>query len=306
MGDDGLLTFDRASEKFWPRAALDDELMHNADLDIEALFTVHVVGRDGAPAWLHTHGLSRIGAKDFDILDPSKDVVQMRGFDLLRAIAFAIVEGNAASGGTYEIQQPGGEVRFVNVADFTRGAALIWTELRAMDDDSHNEQRFILCEPARGFFARWSRRIEPAHFLTREIPDNVLIHFSTAATNLMAERARQTYSVFRGLADELAVMEIPMLVKIGYRTDHAGDTDHREHMWFTVNECHDASIEATLENDPVDLQRFRRGQRGLHPVEALTDWMILSPAGTITPRDLSRMRVLRRHKGEILRALKRT
>src|SRR5687768_3851555 len=41
MGDDGVVAIDHASLRMWSKDALDDELCHDADLDIEALYTLH-------------------------------------------------------------------------------------------------------------------------------------------------------------------------------------------------------------------------------------------------------------------------
>src|SRR5207248_2514776 len=76
--------------------ALDDELCHDADLDIESLYTLHAVtgdeAGDEAVIWLHSHGLAEIGLFDFDVLRPSEDLLG-RGRDALRAVAFAILDG---------------------------------------------------------------------------------------------------------------------------------------------------------------------------------------------------------------------
>ena len=62
------------SELFWSPAMLDDELAHDADLDVEALYTIHASTTTAARSrvyWLHTHGLEALGAFDIDVLRPS-------------------------------------------------------------------------------------------------------------------------------------------------------------------------------------------------------------------------------------------
>jgi len=73
MGDDGVGAMDHLSMQMWSRAKLDDELMHDADVDVDALYTVHAVTADGETcSWLHSHGLAEIGAYDFDVVHPSR------------------------------------------------------------------------------------------------------------------------------------------------------------------------------------------------------------------------------------------
>jgi len=41
MGDDGVVAVDHTAQRFWPPEALDDEIAHDADLDVESLYTIH-------------------------------------------------------------------------------------------------------------------------------------------------------------------------------------------------------------------------------------------------------------------------
>ncbi|HVU64135.1 MAG TPA: DUF4026 domain-containing protein, partial [Phycisphaerales bacterium] len=104
MADDGLVLMDHQSMQGWGKDRLDDELMHDADLDVEALYAVHGVTEDDpkkedepACLWMHTHGLGELGAFDFDIIRPHAELNTVRGADLLRSMAFAILEGKLAA-----------------------------------------------------------------------------------------------------------------------------------------------------------------------------------------------------------------
>ncbi len=131
MADDGLAVVDHVASSIWSRPALEDEMCHDADLDVGGIYALHAVAPDDAAdmqqdeegppiIWLHTHGLAEIGFFDFDILHPSPDLLGP-GVDTLRAIAFAIVEGAVtASTPEFELAYPGGAVRFVPTAAYTR------------------------------------------------------------------------------------------------------------------------------------------------------------------------------------------
>lgn len=307
MEDGGLAVLDHTSQKIWSRAALDDELCHDADLDIEAIFTLHAVDDQEAERvrWLHTHGLAELGAFDFDILDPSEHLLMHGGMELLRAFAFAILEGRAkASAASFEIAQPGGVVRFVEVTDFNKHAnPELVEELRDVDDADHNQQRSILCEPeGRNLLSFFRKKIRPSTYLSGDIDDGTIIHFSNEATALMANRARNTYERFRSLAEELARFEFPVLAKLGYQVDDGGE-NNKEHLWFEVHELGARSIDGTLSNQPYNIERLNHGDRGEHPADLLTDWTIFTPFGPITPRFSMPVRVLREHGDEICEKL---
>jgi hypothetical protein len=315
MGNDGVVAIDHTAQRFWPREALEDELAHDADLDIESLYTLHAVtaeheGDDEDEAevvWLHSHGLAEIGLFDFDVLRPSDDVLG-RGRDVLRAVAFAIVEGAVARNTPrFSLMGPGGDVRLVDVREFVRRAGRALNDLRTGADEDHNRDRTVLCDVAGGLLGRLFGRLTLARVLSDEMPEEMIVPFSTAATNLMAERARGTYLQFRQLAGEFAEFEFPVIAKLGYRVD-GGGPDERAHLWFEVNELGDDRLDGTLASEPVGIERMRKGQRGWHKVDLLTDWAIVTPLGMITPRYTVPARQIRGNRDrfrQLMRAARR-
>jgi hypothetical protein len=108
----------------------------------------------------------------------------------------------------------------------------------------------------------------------------------------MARRAGQMLPLLRELVAELAERQVMPLVKLGYRTD-SGAADDREHLWFQVHGFQRDQVDATLVNQPFHIARLQKDQRGLHPLELLSDWAILTPFGTINPRQTRTLRDLR-------------
>jgi hypothetical protein len=278
---------DHVSGTFWTRPALDDELSHDADLDVESIFLIHAVTDEESEevTWFHTHGLGELGRFDFDILNPHREFVDHCS-DFTRAMAFAILDGHATPGTSdFEVGHPLFPMNLVPVAEFTGQAGPEAVALRDDPDGGHTEDRVVICEPGGG--GRLGRMLgrtalRPARGFGRPLPDNVVLHFSNGATELMAERARKTYPVMQEITDELAEFELPTLVKIGYVVD-GGGPDEREHLWFMVHEVRPDTIDATLVNQPYDISRMNEGDRGEHPVDQLTDWLILTPFGPINP-----------------------
>jgi uncharacterized protein YegJ (DUF2314 family) len=305
MGSRGLVGEDHLAQSFWSRSALEDELHHDAPLDVSALFTIHIVGDEGKdPYWLHSHGLKEIGFVDFDILAPHPSCHRV-GYDALRALAFAIAEGQlVADSGPQELVRPGGTVQLVSARRFrSRVPADQWALWRQAVDDQHLEGHAIVCDPARrSWLGLGARPPRPSRFFSREFPDEGLIQFSNQASALMAERARNTYPVFRALREELAEFSLPAMIKLGYVVDGGSDND-REHLWFEVHDCRDGEVDATLVNQPFHIERMKAGDRGQHSMDLVSDWAILSPFGSITPAFGKALRDARTRKDELRRVL---
>lgn len=302
LGEDGVMVLDIASELPWSRAALDDELAHDAELDIEALYCLHAVTDDMTgdhPArWLHSHGLAELGRFDLDIVAPHPEFVEACS-EPIRAIATMILEGDVAPDqGQFTFGQPGGDGRMVPADAFMRDADPGMAALR--DAEHHDERRSVLCEPTGRKVLGFGRgdRPEPLHLAQRPPPDQFVIYFPTATTDLMAERARATIEVLRAAMAEFAEFEPVAVVKLGYPTDGEG----KEHLWFTAHSIGETTIDATLENRPfaVDLAP---GERADRPLELLTDWTLLTPGGPLTPRSMIAARRVREHADEIRAAM---
>jgi hypothetical protein len=297
MLTDGVIAFDDASMLFWSQSMLDDEIAHTADLDIESLYAIHAVHdaqQSTRVVWLHTHGLEELGAFDVDVLQPSSMFVDNCG-DPIRALAFAALEGAIAQNcDRFPLAHPGGDVRLVPVDRFHAEAAPEHQRLRE-PDPVHSGRRAVVCEPVGGLFSRWRTRPVPSRYLSSLATDGFVVPFSTAATALMSERARQTLPVFSALKEEFASLDLPAAVKLGYAVDGGSPTDG-EHLWFIVHRVLGDKVDATLANAPHRVASLRAGQRAEFGLERLTDWMIQSPEGSMTPRNVSAARRLRANR----------
>lgn len=294
-GDDGVAAMDGIAQRFWSIAALDEELAHDADPDVETLFTLHAISDNGEPCrWVHSHGLSEIGHFDFDILRPAEELFTTAR-DTFRAIAYAIVLGKWQMGErAARLVHPGGVVAVVDADEFMRKTDRCFRELRDADE-GHNQNRVVLCEPRTGRLSRWLGRHRPSQFLSSPMGDGTMVLFPNQASGLMADRARASYPLMRRLLKELLAAGCPCktIVKLGYRVDGAEGPTDREHMWFSVNGLRSDSIDATLESSPHAIARMKLGDRATHDPDLLSDWLIFTPAGTVTPRDATAARRVR-------------
>jgi uncharacterized protein YegJ (DUF2314 family) len=309
MGRDGVACLDHLAERFWSRTELKDELSHGADLDIGSLYTTHMVAADGdysedeeAPIqWYHSHGLASLGLWDFDIIAPG-DPYHAGFFDHGRVLAFGMLAGDAKPGATYSITSRG-TVTLVDAKQFQSKASGKWTGMRD-DDEDHRDRRVVLCEPGGTLSRLLGRGIEPSRWLRKELDESSMHQFTTEASQLMADRARNTFSQLKKIEEETRELERMVLVKIGYKIDGAeADDTASEYMWHEVHGFGDETVDATLLNQPHAVSGVNQGDRREHGLEELSDWSIMSPLGMMTPRYQTPLRVFRENREEILAAL---
>jgi hypothetical protein len=301
MGDDGIAALDNQSQLFWTRGALDDELQHDADLDVDGIYCFHAVTDDRGDddespiPWVHTHGLGELGAYDFDILDCHPDLASGTGADGLRAVAFAVLEGVVKPGAEFPLKFPGKSIRAVDAAEFQARASPAWLAKRG-DDGTHQSRRVVLCESGAGFLGRLFGKGGPTPYKGfMESPEGCVFHMSDAATELSAERARLTLSLFGRFKEEFAEFEPMTLAKIGCKTSTGG----REHPWFVIETVAGEALTGTCANDPIDIPGLKNGDRVTKPVADLTDWVVMLPMGTLNPRSMRVARFIRSHLPEM-------
>jgi uncharacterized protein YegJ (DUF2314 family) len=308
MGDEGVGVADHASMLFWTRQALDDELCHGAPLDVNQLHTIHAVygekaprNEDGEPVaeWVHTHGLAELGGWDFDVLRPSAACLESSLPELMRALAFASLEGIVKPGAVLRLSSLGG-VRFIDAAEFQRSGLGMDILVREGGND-HTDRRVIVCEPAKkGLLGIRARTPLGASLFRLDDYEGILIAFSDEATDLMARRARDTIGVFASFLDEFADLHLPALVKLGLETSDGG----REHPWFLVERVAGGMVHGTCANEPFDIPNLHEGDQGAWPAELASDWTIQSPVGTLTPRSMRAAADIRANREQIARFMR--
>lgn len=303
MGDDGLVAVDHTAQAFWSRADLDDELAHDAELDVLSLFTVHSVSDEaGRVSWMHSHGLHEIGHFDFDLIEPSPDLDNVGAWDLIRALAFAIVEGNAeVSGAPFKLVGGAPPVRFVPSKHFRAQSGAEHSSWVEMLDDGHLAGHAVVCEPDSKLLGLFARKARPSRWLSGPLGEDMPLQFSDSASDLMARRARATWKMFHDARGELEGLELPFLAKLRYEDISKGSA---EHLWFEVHSINADTMDATLVNEPFGEIGIALRQRATHDLARLSDWAIVTPFGMVTPRSTRQLRQLRERRVELAEILR--
>jgi hypothetical protein len=231
-----------------------------------------------------------MGFVDFDVRRPAEELTTNQ-FDLLRSIAFLIVEG--ASSGPIEPVAGAGPVVLVDSNTFMRSAAAADVELR--DASLHSDRRVVCCDSGSpGLVGRFfgAKPVRPSRLLSQGMVEGKhLILFSDLSTDLTATRARESLSLLEPFREEFEDLQCTALVKMGYPTDSG--RGGREHLWFEVHGMTSDRIDATLVNAPFDIAAMKVGERAERPAELVTDWAMVTPLGQLTPRSLELARKLR-------------
>lgn len=285
-----LAAVDTWAQKAWSRDALDEELSHEADLDVSALYKVHAVASGyGTDVWLHTHGLAELGLVDFDVLRAAQPLL---GVDdtAIRALAWAIVEGRLQAGGPpFALASPDGDVQLVAVADFTAQASPEDLALRGDPADaSHNLDRGVVCEPRVEELAPYLPAV-PAGLLSREPSPHQIMTFSRDASQRMAERARATLPSAVRVREAYRDLDLALLVKVGMETSRGG----LEHVWVKAGAVGSQLLEGELVVDPHDVPALRRGSSVRLPIDRASGWHLMTPFGHATPHATGALRRLR-------------
>jgi hypothetical protein len=297
MPEDAVLAVDLGSGRPWSKAGLDAELEHGAPLDPASLYVYHTVkGEDGRVNWIHTHGLAEFGGFDLDILRPN-EFVESGADEVLRALAFAMLEGKIEEKTeSFHLAGPDGDVSLVPAREFMETASAEDRALRETDGrpgKPHQARRAVVCDPLRGELSG-TNRPRPSRFLAERADAGMRFSWTDAADELMALRAQKTRSVLGSVLEEFA--SVPLTAKVRLSFPRATSATP-EQLWFEVHSMHcdsvDCTVDSTLLDEPSDVVDMHRGLRAVQSLSRVSDWLVSTPAGTVTPRSTLPIRLLR-------------
>ncbi len=285
LGNDGIDALDIAAMQFWTKEMLDDELCHDADADINAVHLVHGVQNDDGSVWAHTHGLAPLGGPDIDLLRP--DIGMM---ELLRSVVFRVLEGEVPVEEPSFMQVgPSHVVVAVPVEHFHALGRREDIMLRS-DDEFHNSARVVLCDPPGRIDRVLKRKLRPSSVFTGKRPVAAM-PLTEQASDIISDRAKAALPMLRRMREEFAGYDSIVGLKMGIPTD---DGESREHMWFELHELGAETARAMLMNRPFQVSTMTQGETYEIELTKLSDWIMQTPAGPISPSSTAPARMLRR------------
>lgn len=253
------------------------------------LYTVQAVSDQSDCVWLHSHGLSRCGLTELEILNSNKEMYQTH-YSIIETFANRMLEMDKP----LEAEEP------LLLARLSEDISLIavfvdWEEAVDFYDEemlggkkdrkeSHNQNTSAV-------FVYQSQedyengRISPVYIYDDILKENPIYLISTKETERMKTLAAERLSyVHRALADK----ENHILVKLGLTVDeeYRTESNSKEHIWFELLELKNNQISAKLTQEPYYISGLHEGDVGSYACDQITDWLIFTPERRLTPDDV--------------------
>ena len=273
-----VLVLDASASTTRPASWLANVLASSVPPAPTALYSVHAVHDDPkGPVWVHTHGLTRCGAIELELLDvPANEVETFQ--PLIDAVAAMFIEHGPPPPG--EPFVAGRDLELV-WRPWPEAARKVCGPGRAKHrDDAHCIPSGVLLAPKKGFVGR--KLVSPTIYAS-VLRDNPMLYLSTMETERMGLLAMERLPQLRALFERHCERrDVRVLVKLGFPMDE-GDETQREHLWFEVHGFDDERVDATLLNAPYHIAALNAGDRGHYPLSRLSDFAVVTSEGQHGP-----------------------
>lgn len=244
--------------------------------------------------WLHTHGLNRCGRPELEVLDSNKENYQEH-YNVLETLANRLLEDEEIPefGSPYFLAYVAeGMPLVVTLIDWAEAVELYEPDMLGGKKDrqeSHNgDTCVIFVYPSRE--SADEGKFYPLDIYDKLMKDNPVFMISNEETARMRAQAVERISY---LLEASQNRENHLLVKLGLCVDEEYRTqdNEREHIWFEVLEVSGDRFTAKLTQEPYYIKGIHEGYTAQFGPEDVTDWLIYTPEGRISPDDVYRLSV---------------
>ena len=262
------------------------------------LYSIHAVSNQEGEVWLHTHGLTRCGGIDLEILGLTID--NFRAFEsVLLSLSERIVTNSELEDEEvpiYTAQLTQDQVLITTWIGYKRALSLYpQISLGTEEDreDSHNENRGVLfCYPTEEEYR--NHQFVPIDRYEKILEDNPIIYYTAEETERMRLLATERFCYLEELyqrGDEEQVI----LIKVGLEVDetYVQNGDEKEHLWFQADQIDSKRgvFHGTLTQEPYFIEGFHEGDEKELSFTQMTDWIVFSKQyGEITPDTVYQMK----------------
>lgn len=294
MLPDALAVIDDSSEKIlsgrWVALAAESEVPPAP----RYLYTAQAVSGEEDCVWLHTHGLNRCGRPELEVLASTKDNYQEH-YNVLETLANRILEDEEVPefGSPYFLAYVAeGMPLVVTLIDWEEAVELYEPDMlggkRDRKDGHDRDTCVVFVYPSQESADKGE--FYPLDIYDKFMKENPVFMISNEETNRMRAQAVERISY---LFDAAADQDNHILVKIGLLVDeeHKTQDNEREHIWFELLEVSGDRFQAKLTQEPYYIKDMHEGFVGEYGPEDVTDWLIYTPEGRISPDDVYRLSV---------------
>jgi hypothetical protein len=237
------------------------------------LYAIHEM-EGAAGMWLHTHGLTRLGIPEIELLGLNPSDVQ-EGYDLIDAVVDVIFGGG-------EPDQDGiitvGEDLEVRLVPFKEATALLPPEVLAsrseheVEEEDHRDPRIVIVARDRN---------DTPHEVLERLGNDAVLFKSREETDRQRRLALERFGIFGQLFAIRRHDGWRFHAKLGFVRE--GDPRVCEHLWFEVRDLKPGELRGVCLNEPVDGLTIHEGDEGWFKLDQLTDWLVVSPQGNFDP-----------------------
>ena len=245
----------------------------------EALYAVHV-SLGAAGAWVHTHGLERLGLPELELWGVVEEDT---------AAAEALLHGvaGALSGGVVPddsgVLSAGHDLslRLLTLEDALRDfpAEVVASrrEHESDEDGGHQGPRLVLAD---------LDLAEPPIASLDRVAGSAAFYKPRAEARRRRRLAEERFGVFGQLFAMKRKSGWRFHAQLGFPIKGGEGT---EHLWFEVAELKPGRLRGACLNAPAGVAHVRRGEEGWYGLEQLTDWLVVAPEGVYGPETAPRI-----------------
>ncbi len=294
MLPDALAVIDDSSEKIlsgrWVALAAESEVPPAP----RYLYTAQAVSGEEDCVWLHTHGLNRCGRPELEVLASTKDNYQEH-YNVLETLANRILEDEEVPefGSPYFLAYVAeGMPLVVTLIDWEEAVELYEPDMlggkRDRKDGHDRDTCVVFVYPSQESADKGE--FYPLDIYDKFMKENPVFMISNEETDRMRAQAVERISYLFDAAED---QDNHILVKIGLPVDeeHKTQDNEREHIWFELLEVSGDRFQAKLTQEPYYIKDMHEGFVGEYGPEDVTDWLIYTPEGRISPDDVYRLSV---------------
>lgn len=279
----------RAHSGRWARMTAESRVAPSPDY----MYTIHAVNddtNDTDSVWLHTHGLTRCGTIELEILGADLYNWQELG-NSLNQIAHRLVGdnqfidemepkrmGKAADGRDIVVTWQRSEWSF---RDFPKN--IVGGPSDRNEEHSLNMGVIYLYESEDD---QLDGKITPITKWAEILSENAVFFKTTSETRRMKALAQERVGWLRRLYDEMPEKQI--IVKIGLKPDpeHGFDDDQYEYIWFEADELRADGFTATLTQDAFYVRGMVAGVRRECRYDEIVDWRVMTDTDSFSPDNI--------------------
>lgn len=254
----------------------------------EYIYSIQAISDDeNKYVWLHTHGLNRCGSIELEILKSDAENFRSHSY-ILEGLAKRIISDN-----DFINEEEGFWLGRINNGDELVATWIDYKEallnydkriIGSINDreSSHNKNTGVVyLYLNRDDYEK--RKYSHVSAVNEYISDNLLMMLTNEETNRMSTLAMDRIDYF---IDEIENEDVQGIMKIALEVDDEyknDDNTFKEHIWFEIEEIDGIKVKGILTQDPYYIQNLKAGTEMELPLKDLTDWILYTNSGQITP-----------------------